>query len=214
MDIASVLITAFVVISIIGVQPQDKRVSSASPSVSTAIISQTVSTNYEFALSEDRTHMLFLPLDDARVIQTYLDTRYKKLDPFERQAIVENLVKYGHEFLVEPRLVAALVARESGFNRWSISPSNAKGLGQILEFNYLTLKITDPFDIEQGVRGCTQYLAMMLKRWEGKPNQVALALASYNEGCGTISRAACAWRPSTDMYIRDINVTYKYLLNQ
>lgn len=204
MDVVSILITAFVVMSIFSSHPPDQ----APPST------QRVCTMYEFITSPNRNSTLFSADDDYRVINKFISTKYKKIPASEADTLSRSIVKHGGAFKVEPRLIAALIARESGFNRLSVSSSDAKGLGQIKDFNFATLQIDDPFDIDQGVRGCAKYFAMMLSRYPGNPNQVSLALASYNEGANAVYRASCTWRPETDIYIRDINTTYKRLTSE
>ena len=230
MDIASILIAAFVVIAIFGSQPQTAKQSDAkkapqyqAPTLQVGKDNTIGPENTQINLKEliPEGNIWYSPVntgkityadnDDAQVITSYIVGHYKKVPIEEAELISKSILKYGVEHNVDPRLVAALIARESSFNRFAVSSSDARGLGQIKDFNYPALEISDPFDVEQGVKGCARYLALMLKKWDGNQYQLPLALASYAEGYGAISRAQSKWKPGTDRYIRDILTTYKYL---
>lgn len=84
-------------------------------------------------------------------------------------------MKYG----VSEELLKAIIKVESNFNPRAVSKKGAKGLMQVMPFNFSKLNINDPFDPWQNIMGGTQYFRWMLDRFEGK---VRLALAGYNAG--------------------------------
>ena len=47
------------------------------------------------------------------------------------------------------------------------------------------LKVSDPFDIQENIRGGSQYLRMMLDQFSGN---LDLALAAYNAGPGAVQQ--------------------------
>lgn len=87
---------------------------------------------------------------------------------------------------IDPALFRALVAQESGFNPRAVSSAGAMGLSQLMPKTAASLGVTDPFDVEQNLRGGAQYLAQMLRQFGG---DTRLALAAYNAGPGAVRRA-------------------------
>jgi len=108
-------------------------------------------------------------LDDNseyETIMSYISTKYKKVSDEDAQEIAKSLVVYGKEHNMDPKLAAAVIARESSFNKKAVSSTGAKGLGQIKDFNFSTLNINNPYDIKQNIGGTTQYLKKMLSKWD------------------------------------------------
>ena len=136
-------------------------------------------------------------------IQKFISLRNRKLDEPTRTKIAESIVRYSQDVDVNPRLIAGLIARESSFNSQAVSVHGAQGLGQLLPSTSATLEISDPFDIEQNVRGTTKYVRGQLDRWSGNPQQVPYALASYFEGYNAVRRNG-GFRPKTREYVTDI----------
>jgi soluble lytic murein transglycosylase-like protein len=112
--------------------------------------------------------------------------------------------RYCKEKDMDPRIILAIMARESGFNPNAVSPSGALGLGQILPLNYEELKIQDPHDIDQNTKGVVYYFKLKLDDWKGSQNQLQLALASYLKGTGDIKRAGGKIDGHTETYVNDI----------
>jgi tape measure domain-containing protein len=81
-------------------------------------------------------------------------------------------------------LLQSVANTESTFNPSAVSPAGAQGLMQIMPFNFPSLKVKDPFNIEQSVEGAAILLERLLKRYQG---DIALALAAYNAGEGAVS---------------------------
>ncbi len=125
--------------------------------------------------------------------------------------IAEATVKYGQEYHVDPLLLTAQMSSESGFNRYAVSPSGARGLGQMMPFNFSVYDITDPHDIDQGVRAQAKMMRELLKMWNGNLNY---ALASYVEGCNSIkSKVGQEFKPSTQEYVVKTLKRYEKLKN-
>ncbi|HCY37858.1 MAG: hypothetical protein DKM50_00005 [Candidatus Margulisiibacteriota bacterium] len=220
MDFASILITVFVLFSIFGSQPQSSKQKVINENKQNKPIIETIASQQSTSwnIIEDivytprsKSKTIYAADDDFQVIMSYIVGYYKKVPYDEAELIAKSIVKYGIEYDIDPRIIAALIARESSFNRNAVSITDAKGLGQIKSFNFSTLEIIDPFNIEQNVKGCTKHFFTMLKKWEGKSNQLALAIASYAEGYGAISRGDGKWKPETGRYIKDIFYIYKFM---
>ena len=105
--------------------------------------------------------------------------------PAEHRVIVK---KYAGENDLDPLLVAAIIYRESRFDKDAVSRSSARGLMQIMPAtgediarrlqadNYL---IEDLFDPDTNLRFGCYYMAKMKKEFD---YDITLALAAYNSG--------------------------------
>ncbi len=133
----------------------------------------------------------------------------KKIEDWEAQNIADSILKYSRTYDVNPKLVCALIARESRFNRFAISSSGAQGLGQLLPSTASGLKVTDPFDIDQNVMGTTRYLKSLLDRFD-QPNKVTFALAGYLEGPNIIKQRG-SFKAASKRYIEDIYDIYGHI---
>jgi len=98
---------------------------------------------------------------------------------------IEKLArKYGSRFNLNPATIMAVIKAESDFDVNAVSSKGAQGLMQLMPDTSKLLKVRDPFDPEQNIRGGSQYLAMMVDRYR----QRKLALAAYNAGPATVDR--------------------------
>jgi soluble lytic murein transglycosylase-like protein len=150
---------------------------------------------------------------DYKTILSFIKNKYKKIKLEDARLIADRLVQYGKEHGLDPKFAAALIARESAFNKEAISSTGAKGLGQIKDFNFKSLKIKNPHDINQNVSGTTSYMKQMLSRWKGKSDKVSLALASYYKGYTAVKNTEGEMDSPTKGYVKDILKNYHDLLD-
>ncbi|MFC1617205.1 lytic transglycosylase domain-containing protein [Candidatus Margulisiibacteriota bacterium] len=146
---------------------------------------------------------------DYKTIHKYIRSTFKKVPAEDARLIAKHLVEMGKEKQLDPKFVAAVMARESGFNKKAVSRTGAKGLGQIKDFNYKSLKIKDPFSIKQNANGTVSYLKRMLSKWKGKDNDKHLALASYFKGYGAVSKDGGKFDRATKGYVDGIMKYYE-----
>lgn len=103
---------------------------------------------------------------------------------------------------IQPALVMAVVKCESNFNPRAVSPSGAKGLMQLMDATAKYLGIDNAYDPSQNVMAGSMYLARLLKEQNGN---VALALAAYNAGPGTVARCGgIPPIPATIEYVKKV----------
>jgi hypothetical protein len=88
-------------------------------------------------------------------------------------------------FGVSSHLVHAVVKVESNYNKNALSHAGAKGLMQLMPMTAKRFGVSNRVDPVQSLRGGTQYLAWLLKRYKGDLN---LALAGYNAGEGAVDK--------------------------
>lgn len=135
-------------------------------------------------------------------IKSYITRNNNKLPEWDAQNISECIVRYSRQYDVNPKLVAALMCRESGFNKFAISPTGAQGLGQLLPSTAKGLGVVDPFDIDENTKGTVRYIRSMLDRYSG-PNKVPYAIASYFEGPNAVQRQN-GYKLASKKYVEDI----------
>jgi soluble lytic murein transglycosylase-like protein len=99
--------------------------------------------------------------------------------------VVELVGKLAPQYQVPPRLVLAVIAAESNFNRLAVSPKNAQGLMQLIPETAQRFGVKNVFDPAQNVRGGIAYLRWLLAYFEG---DVALVAAAYNAGERAVER--------------------------
>ncbi|MGE4170100.1 MAG: lytic transglycosylase domain-containing protein [Candidatus Margulisiibacteriota bacterium] len=150
---------------------------------------------------------------DYRTIHAFILKQNKTIDPADAAEISKSLVDSAQEQQIDPKFVAAVIARESSFNKNAISSTGAKGLGQIKDFNFADLKISDPFNIKENVYGTATYLKKQLTNWKTTSTKTPLALASYFKGYGAVKRAGGWVDTKTNGYVTDIVNTYKHILS-
>src|SRR5581483_8718390 len=80
---------------------------------------------------------------------------------------------------VDPDLIRAVIANESGFNANATSSAGAQGLMQLMPETAASLGVTDAYNPEQNVWGGTRYLRSMLDRFGA---DVSKAVEADNAG--------------------------------
>jgi len=108
---------------------------------------------------------------------------------------------------VDPRLVAAVAARESAWKANAVSRTGACGLMQLMPATARFLGIVDVFDARQNIFGGARYLRTLLDTFNG---DLDLTLAAYNAGPGAVQKfgGVPPYRETQD-YVRRVRATYE-----
>ncbi len=142
----------------------------------------------------------------------------------------EMIFNAGRKYAVDPRLISALIWRESRFEAHRVGTKNEVGLMQVTEVagqewakarkigGFAREALFDPAtNIDAG----TWYLARAIQRWSDRPDPLPFALAEYNAGRSNAQRWAaisgpnsrkfweCITFPTTQHYVRDILRRYR-----
>jgi soluble lytic murein transglycosylase-like protein len=89
------------------------------------------------------------------------------------------------EFGVEEAIVRAIIHAESAFNPLALSHAGAQGLMQLMPPTARRFGVADSYDASQNIRGGVQYLAWLMRRYNG---DLTMAAAGYNAGEGAVDR--------------------------
>ena len=120
---------------------------------------------------------------------------------------------------IDYELLQALIATESGFDTFAVSPKGAVGLMQLMpptaerygvkadKKTPIEKKLTDP---KTNIKAGSSYLRDLIKLF---PGQLELALAAYNAGEGAVQRAGnkVPNYPETKNYVRTVMQLYGHL---
>lgn len=99
--------------------------------------------------------------------------------------VVEALIEQTagrHE--VDPRLVRSVVAVESNFNPYAVSPKGAQGLMQLMPATARRFGVANSFDPAANLEAGVKYLKYLQDLFQDE----RLALAAYNAGEGAVQR--------------------------
>ncbi len=89
------------------------------------------------------------------------------------------------DYGVDEAIVRAIIHAESAFNPNALSRVGAQGLMQLMPPTARRFGVSNAFDAGQNIRGGVQYLAWLLKRFNGN---LTLAAAGYNAGEGAVDK--------------------------
>ena len=120
---------------------------------------------------------------------------------------------------IDYELLQALIATESGFNTFAVSPKGAVGLMQLMPPTAerygvkadktipIEQKLTDP---KTNIKAGASYLRDLIKMF---PGQLELAVAAYNAGEGAVKRAGnkIPNYPETKNYVKTVMQLYGHL---
>ncbi len=107
---------------------------------------------------------------------------------------------------VDPALVKAIIANESGFNANATSNVGAQGLMQLMPGTANGLGVTNAYDPAQNVWGGTRYIKGLLDRFGG---DVRKAVAAYNAGPGAVEKyGGVPPYAETQNYVQNVLASY------
>lgn len=108
---------------------------------------------------------------------------YRVLSREEIDKFVDELAK---RHKVDPELIRAVIAQESGYNPSATSRKGAQGLMQLMPGTAQQLGVHDAYNPKQNLEAGVRYLRALLDKYDGDLDK---ALAAYNAGEGAVERA-------------------------
>lgn len=106
----------------------------------------------------------------------------------DARRIVTAIISDAYDQGVDPRLVVAIIATESSFDKTARSSAGAMGLGQLMPETAAGADVSDADDIDQNVRGTVLTLKGNLEHYASLDPQhkFVYAIAAYNAGTGAV----------------------------
>ncbi len=129
---------------------------------------------------------LALPTPAASVTFPVASTLTMEEDP-STIAVYNMINKAAARHGLPADLIHAVASMESGYQQKARSSQGAIGVMQLMPSTARHLG-ADPSDTAQNIDAGTRLLRTLLLKYEGNPNQLALALAAYNAGPGAVDR--------------------------
>ncbi len=119
-----------------------------------------------------------------------------------KDAVWDLVESIAFENGLSPKLVKSIILAESNGDTHKVSPRGARGLMQLMPVITREYKVSDPHDPGDNVRGGVQYLKNLLEEFSG---DLALALAAYNAGPGTVRKyKGIPPFPETQEFVRKV----------
>lgn len=119
---------------------------------------------------------------------------------------IHQLVEHAaNQYNVDPLLVHAVIAVESNYNPYAVSPVGAQGLMQLMPGTARQLGVRNAFDAEENIRAGVRHLRDLQDLYKDD----RLALAAYNAGAGAVNRYG--WIPpyrETQDYVYKVGKKY------
>ncbi|MFM9829131.1 MAG: lytic transglycosylase domain-containing protein [Sphingomonas sp.] len=132
-----------------------------------------------------------------------------------RTAAISDIIEdVASRHRVDPRLLHAVIAVESGYRSGSISPVGARGLMQVMPATARALGVAPAalFDPATNIEAGARLLRRLGGRYAG---DLSLILAAYNAGEGAVDRYAGTIPPyrETQNYVDKVMKQYQYLIS-
>jgi hypothetical protein len=111
----------------------------------------------------------------------------RSIDTVRRKArkVDSVIIKSSQRHSVDADLIRAVIAVESCYNVYAVSPAGAQGLMQLIPDTADRFGVSNSFDIKQNINAGTKYLSFLLRRYNGDLQKTA---AAYNAGEGKVDR--------------------------
>jgi soluble lytic murein transglycosylase-like protein len=143
------------------------------------------------SLRSAEAYSAFQKVSNEEAMRAYISAiRYFNpgIDENEAHHIVGAIVTDSINAGIDPRLVVAIVATESAFDRTARSYAGARGLGQLMPETAADDHVTDVEDIDQNIRGTVATLKGNLEHYAhlDMQHQYVYAIAAYNAGTGAV----------------------------
>ncbi|MDI6604233.1 MAG: transglycosylase SLT domain-containing protein [Thermoanaerobacteraceae bacterium] len=113
------------------------------------------------------------------------------------------------EIGIDPDLITAVASAESDFNPNVVSDKGAQGVMQLMPETAKSLRVFNPFDSYQNIRGGAIYLKSLLSMYNG---DIKLALAAYNAGPEAVKQyGGIPPYNETQAYVQSVLIKYQNL---
>ncbi|GAB6143884.1 transglycosylase SLT domain-containing protein [Desulfocicer niacini] len=166
-------------------QPHKKSLFAATL-VLTAILLLPITVSADIYMFVDKngvTHFTDAPTSGN--FKIFMNGKKSRTRPMNKKCYDHLIKQAARKFKVDFSLIKAIIEVESAYNPRAVSSKGARGLMQIMPFNFDELNISDPFEPSQNIMGGTRYLTELINQYKGN---VKHALAAYNAGPGNVDK--------------------------
>jgi len=127
--------------------------------------------------------------------------------PLNTRAFHSEISSAARNNAVEESLIRAIIHAESAYQPDAQSPKGAQGLMQLMPATQAELKVSNPFDPHDNIRGGARYLSQLLDQFDG---DFVLAAAAYNAGPNAVNKyGGVPPYDETQEYVRRVKILYR-----
>ena len=136
------------------------------------------------------------------------DARYRLADANDPRPYAREIAVAARSAAIDPELIHAVVAVESGYRPAAVSNKGAVGLMQVLPETARSYGVNDPRDVAGNLQAGARYLGALINRFD---QRLDLALAAYNAGEGAVRQHGNAIPPypETQQYVPAVLQKYR-----
>ncbi len=126
---------------------------------------------------------VFIKVSKEKVIDRKIKfIKPARIDPKEYDAYISEAAK---TFNLPEYLIRAVMAVESSYNPYAVSPKGAEGLMQLMPTTAKEMEVKDSFDPRSNIMGGARYLRFLANMFNG---DLVLILAAYNAGHAAVKK--------------------------
>ena len=127
----------------------------------------------------DPRYVLTIRTEQPKELQKFAVHRNNRFNRAQQKIYTPEITRAASAYHLDPALLHAVIATESGYDASAVSVKGAMGLMQLMPETARHYGATDPFDPGQNIRAGAQHLSSLILRFD---NDLYLALAAYNSG--------------------------------
>ncbi|TKB82129.1 MAG: lytic transglycosylase domain-containing protein [Nitrospira sp.] len=145
--------------------------------------------------------------DERMTIETREGKAARRRTLMADRRLARTIQTAAQQHQLSPALLWAVIKAESNFDPAAISRRGAAGLMQLMPSTAAFVKVNDPFNPADNIRGGAQYLRYLLNRFN---DNLPLALAAYNAGEAHVRRSQDQIPPfpQTQHYVEKVLALY------
>lgn len=126
---------------------------------------------------------VFIKVSKNKVVDRQIKfVKPAKIDP---KAYDEYIREAAMTFNLPEYLIRAVMAVESSYNPYAVSPKGAEGLMQLMPSTAKEMEVKDSFDPRANIMGGARYLRFLANMFNG---DLVLILAAYNAGHAAVKK--------------------------
>ncbi|MCX7945033.1 MAG: lytic transglycosylase domain-containing protein [Deltaproteobacteria bacterium] len=126
---------------------------------------------------------IFIKVSKNKVVDRQIKfVKPSKIDPKVYDSYISEAAR---TFNLPEYLIRAVIAVESSYNPYAISPKGAEGLMQLMPSTAKDMEVKDSFDPRENIMGGARYLRFLANMFNG---DLVLILAAYNAGHAAVKK--------------------------